>query len=215
MRMNDNLLRENMRRFGTKNLQEQAGLNMQDALSKASTIDGLNFGKYLKNIKGIVTSLVSLGEEILNTGKGGGLTPEEKEAVCTPIRSEMNSLAPLVTDLLDRMKQDTQSDLIQKGLLQAGNGITWDEYAALMSKSYNTTKIGLMTLIKPVLNAALAAAKLALKASGSFYVDSAIVTMLSERIKTHCGAAAGATIASLMMDSISSVIPVKSTGVTC
>lgn len=215
MRMNDNLLRENMRRFGTKNLQEQAGLNMQDALSKASTIDGLNFGKYLKNIKGIVTSLVSLGEEILTTGKGGGLTPEEKESVCTPIRSEMNSLAPLVTDLLDRMKQDTQSDLIQKGLLPAGSGITWDEYAALMSKSYNTTKIGLMTLIKPVLNAALAAAKLALKASGSFYVDSAIVTMLSERIKTHCGAKAGGTIASLMMDSISSVIPVKSTGVTC
>ena len=214
--MNDNLLRENMRRFGTKNLKEQAsGLNMQDALGKANNIDGLNFGKYLKNIKGIVTSLVSLGQQILSTGGGGGLTPEEKEAVCTPIRSEMNSLAPLVTDLLDRMKQDTQTDLIQKGLLQAGNEITWDEYAALMSKSYSTTKIGLMTLIKPILNAALAAAKLALKASGAFYVDSAIVTMLSERIKIHCGAKAGGTIASLMMDSISSVIPVESTGVTC
>jgi hypothetical protein len=223
--MKTNTLYENMKRFKTLNLIEQqaapqqaspagtqSGLNMQAALSKASSINGLSFGKYLKNIKGIATSMVKIGEELLMAGGSA----DNKEMKCKPIVSEMNSLAPLATDLLDRMRSDAQNDLIQKKLLPADATLSWDEYASLMSKHYETGKVGLMSLVKPILRTALAAAKMAMRISGAdFYVDSAIVAMLSQRIKTHCGNKAGGIISSVLMDSISSVIPVKSTGLTC
>lgn len=251
--MNVNILHENMRRFKTLNLIEQeeqpqpeaeaptasapasSGLDMQKALAKAGSIDGLSFGKYLDNIKGIVTSMLKIGQDLLDAAgsvgdaddsTAGGDTSidrtnkkmgyaAKKEKYCQPIRSEMDSLAPLVFALLDRMRQDAQADLVKMRLLQTGGTLSWDEFATLMSKNYNTSKVGLMSLVKPILRTALNAVKTVLKFTGEFYVDSAIIAMLTVRIKKHCGEKAGGTIASLMMDSISSVIPISSSGLTC
>lgn len=245
MNMETNILQENMRRFKTLNLTEQeaqpqtatsaGNLDIQKALGKAGNIDGLSFGKYLENIKGIVTSMLEIGQTLLDSAGAVGDADDStaggpksrdikniemgyasrKEKYCQPIRSEMDALAPLATALLDRMRTDAQSDLIQKGLLQQGNSLSWDDYAALMSKNYTTTKIGLLSLIKPILSTALSAVRTVMKFTGSFYVDSAIIAMLTERIKTHCGDKAGGTIASLMMETITAVIPVSSSGLTC
>src|SRR6056300_1008196 len=230
MNMERNILQENMKRFKTLNLKEQedqpqpapssnaptsSGLDMQKALAKAGNIDGLGFGKYLGNIKGIVTSMLEIGQKLLDsagavgdaddsTAGGNASTDKEnremgyaarKEKYCEPIRSEMDALAPLATALLDRMRNDAQSDLIKKGLLKPGAQLGWDDYAALMSENYSKTKIGLLSLIKPILRTALAAVKTVLKFTGEFYVDSAIIAMLTERIKKHCGDKAGGTIA--------------------
>lgn len=248
--MERNILQENMRRFKTLNLSEQeeqpqpapasnaptsSGLDMQKALAKAGNINGLSFGKYLGNIKGIVTSMLEIGQDLLDAAgsvgdaddsTAGGDTSVDKankkmgyaakkEKYCEPIRSEMDGLAPLVTALLDRMRNDAQSDLIKKGLLKPGTQLGWDDYAALMSENYSKTKIGLLSLIKPILRTALTAVRTVMKFTGSFYVDSAIIVMLTERIKKHCGDKAGGAIASLMMETITEVIPVSSSGLTC
>jgi len=248
--MERNILQENMKRFKTLNLLEQeeqpqpapasnapasGGLDMQKALAKAGNIDGLGFGKYLGNIKGIVTSMLDIGQKLLDSAgavgdaddstAGGDISRDKenremgyaarKEKYCEPIRSEMDALAPLATALLDRMRNDAQSDLRKMGLLAAGAQLSWDDYAALMSENYGKTKIGLLAIIKPILKAALAAFRTAMSFTGSFYVDSAIVAMLTERIKKHCGNNAGGTIASLMMETITEVIPVSSSGLTC
>jgi len=248
--MERNILQENMKRFKTLNLSEQeeqpqpapasnapasGGLDMQKALAKAGNIDGLGFGKYLGNIKGIVTSMLDIGQKLLDSAgavgdaddstAGGDISRDKenremgyaarKEKYCEPIRSEMDALAPLATALLDRMRNDAQSDLRKQGLLAPGAQLSWDDYAALMSENYGKTKIGLLTIIKPILKTALAAFRTAMSFTGSFYVDSAIVAMLTERIKKHCGNNAGGTIASLMMETITEVIPVSSSGLTC
>ena len=236
--MERNILQENMRRFKTLNLSEQeeqptssaasaGGLDMEQALKKAGSIKGLSFGKYLGNIKGIVTSLLDVGQKLMVAGGDLGMPTDSsydkdktkytarKETYCEPIRSEMDALAPLATALLDRMRNDAQSDLRKMGLLAAGAQLSWDDYAALMSENYGKTKIGLLTIIKPILKTALAAFRTAMSFTGSFYVDSAIVAMLTERIKKHCGNNAGGTIASLMMETITEVIPVSSSGLTC
>lgn len=244
--MERNILQENMRRFGTLNLKEQeeqptssapaaGGLDMKKALNQAGSIEGLGFGKYLGNIKGIVGSMLEIGQKLLDSAgavgdaddstAGGDISRDKanremgyaarKEKYCEPIRSEMDGLAPLVTALLDRMRSDAQSDLRKKGLLNPGAQLSWDDYAALMSENYGKTKIGLLSLIKPILRTALNAVKTVMQFTGSFYVDSAIVAMLTERIKKHCGNEAGGTIASLMMETITEVIPVSSSGLTC
>ena len=236
--MERNILQENMRRFKTLNLSEQeeqptssaasaGGLDMEQALKKAGSIKGLSFGKYLGNIKGIVTSLLDVGQKLMVAGGDLGMPTDssyykdktkytaEKERYCEPIRSEMDALAPLATALLDRMRNDAQSDLRKQGLLAPGVKLSWDDYAALMSENYGKTKIGLLTIIKPILKTALAAFRTAMSFTGSFYVDSAIVAMLTERIKKHCGNNAGGTIASLMMETITEVIPVSSSGISC
>ena len=235
--MERNILQENMRRFKTLNLSEQeeqptssaasaGGLDMEQALKKAGSIKGLSFGKYLGNIKGIVTSLLDVGQKLMVAGGDLGMPTDssykdktnysaEREKYCEPIRSEMDALAPLATALLDRMRNDAQSDLRKKGLLAPGAQLSWDDYAALMSENYGKTKIGLLAIIKPMLKAALAAFRTAMSFTGSFYVDSAIVAMLTERIKKHCGNNAGGTIASLMMETITEVIPVSSSGISC
>ena len=190
-------------------------------------IDGLSYGKYLKNIKAIVTSMIELGQQMLdkNVNREDKVYNEKtkkyekpndvkvRQDFCAFVKTEMKGLTPLVIDLLERMKSDAELDLKQLKLLPMDEKLSWEDFSKLMSENYNSNKSIIMAPITAALKVAIAPLKAAMKSS--IYVDSTIVKLVGDAIKQHCGSSPGSLISSLMMDSIGSVVSVQNTGTSC
>ena len=192
-------------------------------------IDGLSYAKYLKNIKAIVTSMVKLGQQMLDknvdiemrddvynekTGEYERTSDVKlKQDFCTSVKTEMKGLTPLVIDLLERMKTDAELDLKQLKLLPTDEELSWEDFSKLMSENYNKNKSIIMAPVTAALKVITAPLKAAMKSS--IYVDSTIAKLIGDAIKQHCGTSPGSVISSLMMDSIGTVVSVENTGISC
>jgi hypothetical protein len=184
-------------------------------------IGGLSYVKYLKNIKGIVTSMITLGQQMLSKSVDIEMEDEAssndekklKQEFCESVKTEMKGLTPLVIDLLERMKSDAELDLKKLKLLPMEDELSWEDYSKLMSENYNKNKSIIMAPITAALKVITAPLKAAMKSS--MYVDSTIVKLIGDAIKQHCGSSPGSIISSLMMDSIGSVVTVSNTGISC
>lgn len=192
-------------------------------------IDGLSYGKYLKNIKAIVTSMIELGQQMLDKNVDIDMRDDVynektkkyekpsdvklKQDFCASVKTEMKGLTPLVTDLLERMKSDAELDLKQLKLLPMDEKLSWEDFSKLMSENHNRNKSFIMAPITAALKVAIAPLKAVMKSA--IYVDSTIVKLIGDAIKQHCGSSPGSVISSLMMDSIGSVVSVENTGISC